>query len=444
VDVMTDNIMIIDPQFESSVSNSEATYCRYAYQWDKDIENPQGTFKDNLFQHLYKNILAANTCLEALGDMKGSEEEKNILKGQASFVRAYGYFVLANLYSAPYNEAEADDLCVPLITSTTPSLKKYPRATINEIWRLIVEDIETSVNCLSQDIYERSYYEINYRCALILASRIFLYMEDYEKCILYGEEYLNFYPALKDITTITISPKRSGTNTPVSFTIPSENPEIAFTFNPIKTMGGIGGYLYYTSDAVGLTDVCISASAGIEGALIDLYGTNDRRKTYWFVQPSGSPGSILAYPSYCPAKVSYYDGARFSQNMRTAEVYLNLAEAYSRSDSPIISKSLEYLNTLRSKRIYQYTSLDGSDFPDNLALTNFILEERRRELCFEEFHRWWDLRRTGQPSLTHTWFSDVYVLEGKDLAYVLNFPKDELEFNDLLTENERPDRIKIN
>jgi hypothetical protein len=444
VDVMTDDIMTIDPQYETSVSNEKAAYCRYAFQWDKDIENPEGTFKDNLFQHLYKNILTANTCLESLEAMTGTDEDKNILRGQASFVRAYAYFILANLYSKPYNEASAEDLCVPLITNTTPSLKSYPRATIEEVWGLISQDIETSVECLSKDTDQRSYYEINYRCALILASRVFLYMEDYSKSILYGEEYIRLYPALKDITSITISPKRSGANTPVSFSIPAENPEIAFTFNPISSMSGSGTYLYYTSSAVAMTDICIGASAGIERALIDTYGTNDRRKTYWFVQPSGSPGTILAYPSYCPAKVSYYDGARFSQNMRTAEVYLNLAEAYSRAETPNTSKALDCLNALRSKRIYQYTNLTGADFSNNTALTQFVWEERRRELCFEEFHRWWDLRRTGQPSLTHTWLSDTYVLEEKDGAYVLNFPKDELEFNKLLVENERPDRAKIN
>jgi hypothetical protein len=444
IDVMTDDIMTMDPLYATSVTNSKATYCKYAFIWDEDIENPNGTFTDNLFQHLYKNILAANTCLEALDKMEGTDAEKSVLRGQASFVRAYGYFILANLYAQAYNESEDEDLCVPLVTETIPSMKSYPRATMKEVWDMISGDIETAVECLSQDTQSRTIYEINYKAALILASRIFLYMENYDKVTEYGETYLQLYPGLRDITAITVSPSRSGKNTPAAFLYPSDNTEIAFTFDPISSMSTLGTYLYYTSEVVGLTDICIGVSSGMTGALIDSYGTGDVRKNYWFVKPSGSAGSILAYPVYSPCKVSYYDGMRFSQNMRTAEVYLNVAEAYARKTTPDNTKVLQYLNTLRSKRITPYNQLTAASFTNQQSLINFVWEERRRELCFEEFHRWWDLRREGQPTLTHKWLNDTYVLEDHDLAYVLNFPKEELNFNKLLVENERPARTKTN
>ncbi|OFY44347.1 MAG: hypothetical protein A2X18_01705 [Bacteroidetes bacterium GWF2_40_14] len=444
VDVMTDDIMTIDPMYQASVANTKAIYCRYAFQWDKDLENPEGTFVDQLFKHLYKNILAANTCLESLDKMTGTDDEKNVLKGQASFVRAYAYFVLANLYSKPYNKAVATDLCVPLITTTTPSLKSYPRATISEIWDLITGDIVAATDCLAKDTKVRTYYEINYKSALILASRIFLYKEDYAKVIEYGEKYMKISPVLKDITAVTITIKTSGANTPASFSYPSANQEIAFTFNPMTGSSSLGSYFYYTTESVGLTDVCIGVSSGITGALIDSYTATDKRKNYWFAPPSGLPGSILAKPAYAPGKACYYDGTRFSQNMRTGEVYMNLAEAYARSSSPNVVKSLEYLNSLRSKRIASYTSLTQSNFATTSELVNFIWGERRRELCFEEFHRWWDLRRTGQPSITHKWLNDTYVLAQNDAGYILNFPKAELDFNQLLVENTRPVRNKTN
>ncbi len=444
VDVMTDDVMTIDPQCETEVFNEKAIYCKYAFQWARDLENPEGTFKDNLFKHLYKNILTANTCLEALDDITGTDEEKNVLKGQASFIRAYAYFVLANLYAKPYNEASSADLCVPLMLATAPSLNSYPRATVQEVWDLISEDIATAVECLSKDTEDRMCFEINYKSALILASRIFLYKEEYDKTIDYGETYISISPELRDISSITTSPKRSGTNTPTSFSSLLDNNEIAFTFSEISSSTGSGTYLYYTSAMIALTDICIGVSADIEGALVNTYEANDRRKTYWFILPTGIPGDILKYPNYSPGKLSYYDGTRFSQTMRTGEVYLNLAEAYARSDNPNNEKSLNYLNTLRSKRIASYTYLTQADFGTQQNLIDFIWSERRRELCFEEFHRWWDLRRTGQPSITHTWMNDKYVLEDHDPAYILNFPKEELEYNSLLIENERPDRNKIN
>ncbi|MEI9944259.1 MAG: RagB/SusD family nutrient uptake outer membrane protein [Chitinophagaceae bacterium] len=108
--------------------------------------------------------------------------------------------------------------------------------------------------------------------------------------------------------------------------------------------------------------------------------------------------------------------------------------------APDNTKAISLLNQLRSKRIGSYTNLTAANFADQPALVTFILEERRRELCFEEFHRWWDLRRNGQPKLEHAWLADTYKLNAKDPAYVLNFPRYELEFNPDLVPNPRPVR----
>lgn len=444
VETMTDNFMTRDPQYTSAVTNVKAEYSKFAYQWAKDLENPEGTFTDDLFRSIYKNILTANTCIESLDIMIGTEEEKSVLKGQAYFTRAYGYFILANLYAKPYNEAKQDDLCIPLITNTVPSLKRYPRATIKEVWDIISGDIEIAVESLAKDNVKRSFYEINYKASLILASRIFLYMENFEKVITYGEKYLLISSELKNISSITTSPSRSGSNAVKSFLFPLENNEIAWTFSTMAGATTIGSYWYFTSDRVGLSPISMGASANIEGALIDSYTTTDRRRNWWFVQPSGLPGAILAYITHQPTKFSFYDDVRFSQNMRTAEVYLNLAEAYIRSATPQNSIAINYLNTLRVNRIGNYTPLTAGNFANKEALLNFTLEERRRELCFEEFHRWWDLRRSGMPSITHYWLSDKYVLNAKDPSYILNFPKEELDFNTLLVPNDRPERPKSN
>lgn len=170
-----------------------------------------------------------------------------------------------------------------------------------------------------------------------------------------------------------------------------------------------------------------------EGNIIE----GDRRFTYWIVAPSAS------YYPYVPIKYDHYNiiGEDYQSSFRTGEVYISLAEAYARKANPEIDKVLEYLNALRSHRIKPYTSLNSGDFASVDALIKFVWEERRRELCFEEHHRWWDLRRTGQPALTHTWMGgEVYKLKEKDPAYVINFPQLEREFNSALN-NARPIRL---
>lgn len=440
VDAMTDNIMLIDMLYPTTVTNTKTEYSQFAYRWGPDLEDPTGTFTDRLFQTLYKNILAANTCLEAVDGAEGTEAERKVLKGQALFTRAYSYFVLANLYAQAYNVAGDNDLCVPLILRTNPTLSGFNRATMKEVWDLISNDIEAAVEDLSTDNMTRTAYEVNYKAALLLASRVFLFKEDYDKTIDYGERFLLQNPALFDITAITISPSTGGTNASKCFLLLNYNPEIVFTFSKFGSAGGEGGYVYFTKEAVALAPVAYGASINTYSPLINSYGANDRRKNYWFAPPTGAPGTLLASPSYTPMKVNYYEGCRTSQYLRSGEVYLNLAEAYAKKATPDNGRAITLLNQLRSRRIASYTDLAAGDFADQAALVSFILDERRRELCFEEFHRWWDLRRNGQPRLEHVWLTDTYTLNQDDPAYVLNFPRYELEFNPDLVPNPRPVR----
>ena len=440
VDVMTDNIAAIDLLYPSAVVNTKGQYAGLAYKWAGDIEAPTGTFTDKLFQHLYKNILTANTCLNAAAEVAGTDAERKVLKGQAYFMRAYGYFVLANLYAQAYNEADPGDPCVPLMLKTTPTLEGYSRATIKEIWDLISADITQAVTLLADDKGIRTYYEVNYKAALLLATRIFLFKGEYDKVIDYGEKFLLLNPALRNISAITISPATTGATTGKAFLTVPDNAEVVFTFSKVGGASVEGGYVYYTRETTGLADMAFGAASNVSSPLINSYTANDRRKNFWFAPPTGAPGVILTNASYSPMKVNYYDGARTTQYMRSGEVYLNLAEAYARKASPDNGKALNLLNLLRSNRIGSYTALTAADFTSQPAFTSFIWEERRRELCFEEFHRWWDLRRIGQPSLQHDWLGKVYELKQKDPAYILNFPLSEREFNPALVPNNRPER----
>lgn len=433
-ETLSDNIMYITGN-AAGLQNLKTQEAEYIYKWAQDPEDPTGTFTDNFFRIMYKGILVANTCLEAVDAAEGSVEEKAVLRGQAHFTRAYAYFVLANIYAQAYNEASPDDPCVPMILNTTPTLGGYNRATMKEVWDLITNDIEAAVANLKNDKVTRTYYEINYKAALHLATRIYLYKEDYAKVIEYGEQALLLNPTLRNITgnTTSLSPSAAG----VAFNHPPSNPEIVFTFGRVPSAAGVGSYIYYLYETTTLSNNAFGTTAGFPGALIDSYEADDRRKVFWFYPPTLG---IITYPAYTPMKANFRDGTVTSQFFRSAEVYLNLAEAYARKNGPDNNKALQYLNELRKNRIANYTNLTMGDFANQDALVNFIWEERRRELCFEEFHRWWDLRRTGQPMLTHEWEGDVYVLQQKDPAYIMNFPRQELEFNPDLQPNPRPVR----
>ena len=136
-----------------------------------------------------------------------------------------------------------------------------------------------------------------------------------------------------------------------------------------------------------------------------------------------------------------------AQGIRTAEIYLNRAEALIRKfietgDDNCRVLALEDLNKLRENRYdTRNVPYNKVNFTDADELLQFYKDERRRELCFEG-HRWFDLRRYGMPELTHEYFvkadsKQQLILGKEDPRYVLPIPRLALERNPYLIQNER-------
>ena len=86
--------------------------------------------------------------------------------------------------------------------------------------------------------------------------------------------------------------------------------------------------------------------------------------------------------------------------------------------------------------------MSTADFANKEELVKFIWAERRRELCFEEHMRFWDLRRQGRPRIVHKLYIDqttyeTYVLEEGSPNYVLSIPKSEMKYNSGVSSNPR-------
>ena len=102
------------------------------------------------------------------------------------------------------------------------------------------------------------------------------------------------------------------------------------------------------------------------------------------------------------------------------------------------------LNDIRVKKLTPeaYVAKMGSDFASQEELVRFIWEERRRELCFEEAMRFWDLRRQGMPEIVHRfYFTDgnyeTYVLDENSPNYLLQIPAVETDYNSAIENNPR-------
>ena len=134
----------------------------------------------------------------------------------------------------------------------------------------------------------------------------------------------------------------------------------------------------------------------------------------------------------------------FHENWRSVEVLLNLAEAYVRKSNAIDQQAIDLLNSLRRGRIStdKYVDKQIADFKNSDDLLKFIWAERRRELCFEEAMRFWDLRRQGMPEIEHRWYTswnnyETYTLRQGSPNYVLGIPSSELTYNTDCVDNAR-------
>lgn len=447
IQLMTDNVEMgylerTEPYETVTFDVATGGEGKYAYLWDYNIGE---YINDNFWNGCYKNILGCNTIIKALPDMKYNKEEKgkfSYLAAQAYALRAYHYFCLINTYALPYSEENKSALGVVIRINPEIEEKPFPRATIEEVWTLIGDDIKKAREFMEESTPTNNLHLISRSSVLLLSSRIALFQEKWDDVIAFGDSFLKENNYIFDLNTIPED--KMGTEKTEDFYIMNSavNKEIVFTF------GRETRYYGYLSEPPSLYGLGFRVSSKSENSLIKSYDENDLRipayfrKDYWAADNLWED-ETLHYTYNYPIKFKA-SGSNYHENWRTVEVYLNLAEAYARKNATISVEAIEILNKLRSNRIKKdsYADLKSSDFNSKDDLVKFVWEERRRELCFEELMRFWDLRRMGMPKIEHHWYSDkenfeTYTLEKGGNNYVLQIPQSETQYNDRLKPNPR-------
>ena len=419
-----------------------------AYRWDYNIEDK---IIDNNWSARYADILGCNVIINALPEITYAPEELgkyHSLALQAYTLRAYNYFVLVNTYALPWSEENQDELGV--IIRTTPQIATQPRerSTIREVYDLINADLDSAQAHVMLAEVSANKHLISPAALQFLITRVALFQENWEKVIEVGNTFLEERSAILDLNTIDESTLGTGDSEDFAMLNIETNNEIIFTF-------GNTSYIPYTylsrSALFGILGFRPSHTG--ENALLSLYDKeNDLRYLAYFKQDVFEEGIPLfgipdswSYNYQNPIKYNAYNsGNGYKENWRTVEVLLNVAEAYARQATDVSADAIELINQLRACRIRTsaYTALTTADFATKDDLVKFIWEERRRELCFEETMRFWDLRRQGMPQITHTYYYtsnnyETYILPQGSPNYVLAIPGSETSNNFLITPNKR-------
>lgn len=444
VDFLTDDVQCNGAGGQETLESSvEDMYPLFS--WGDDVYEKLTNDMYNTWQICYSKIMGCNTVIDYMDRVSGEEKTKNNMLGQALVLRAYYYLLLVNYYALPYNYGDpTKNLGVPLKLEMEVVDGFLPRKTVAEVYEQIVTDLEEGIKLLEGNKIDMSLYKISALAGKAILCRVYLYMEDWDNALKYANMVLGEKPAL---TSLASAPEDAmqyqGSNTWCVYN-ESTSDEIIWMY------GGSREFSCYSSGNGVATNPYTASDA-----LMDLYEFSTDSDNHWDLRRymyfkyeawmDWSTFRATIFPAY-----GFKGGKNTkwaSHGIRTAELYLNRAEAYVRKfmetgDDNYRTLALADLNKLRENR-YDTRNVAYSkvDYTNADELLQFYKDERRRELCFEG-HRWFDLRRYGMPELTHVYFikadsKEQLVLGKEDPRYVLPIPQSALDRNPYLEQNKR-------
>lgn len=422
--------------YATSLQNGAAMFKFDPAMFDLGSIIPAGA---DVYTVYYSKIKGCNVVMDQLPKVSGTEQEKNAIMGQCLFLRSFYYLKLATIYGQPYSGAGVDPvntMGVPLVLSSQVRDGGLPRSSLKQVYDQIETDLLQATDLLKANYTPASSFRLGSTAAYSLLSRFYLYRAldtDWDKSISYASLALQQNSNLTNLSTFINSlgfVANSGLYN-------SGNPEIIWVYGGNST----GDNRYYPTLTTGATPpYTVSTALALlyeRGPNMANYG--DLRYNAYFSVYS----STIPYQTAKGTPNAVYG----SKGLRVAEVYLNRAEASIKrfmktGNTADRTQALSDLNTLRISR---YDTRNTAYVPvaitDATALFKFCQDERRRELCLEDGHRWVDIKRWGL-SVTHVFTGTdgataTYILAPGSNTYALPIPYTAINNNSDLKQNPR-------
>ncbi|MGM9742102.1 MAG: RagB/SusD family nutrient uptake outer membrane protein [Candidatus Cryptobacteroides sp.] len=273
-----------------------------------------------------------------------------ILKGEAFFLRASSYIILARHFAKAYNPSSADnDLCVPLVLKYN-QLEKPARATNKAVYEQIKADLDSAAAILAVVPGKVRAQKPTIDAVNALYARYYLDTRNYAQAAASAEAVIS---------------------SAAGYALASTEEEMALEYTddagtePIiqlfanKTEGARGNTIYTSVSNSQEDGKYFSPYFLPTKALVESYNATDLRFLTWFsndLYPVRSSGSYytgvyvmtkyLDNPSLHEGKVE--TGAHYAKPLMIGEMYLIAAEAYAQAGNS--AKATEVLNVLQDKR----------------------------------------------------------------------------------------------
>ncbi|EDM36888.1 putative lipoprotein [Pedobacter sp. BAL39] len=358
------------------------------YAWnDNDADGLTSSMPYTAF---YTSIFNANHVIAEVEKEAGVSPETAQIKGEAYLLRAYAHFELLNLYAKPYNAGTAATDRGIVLSLAIDLEQNYKTATVAEVYAQILADIEAGRQLLNVTNFDAGFnYRFTKRAAAALTARVYEFKGDWANALASSQQALALNGDLEDLNV-------TGAVLPNNYRSKENIMSMEKAF-----------------------DAGVTNTSMISDHLLNIYDqANDLRYPMYFGRAFGNTVSLKG--AFNENKISFRNG----------ELYLIQAEAALQSDNLALAlKSLLDLKVKRLKPAYYQTEATRISALAKPALLQEILNERERELALEG-HRWYDLRRYGQPELVHSFENgSSYTLQKNDPKYTIRFPREAVANN---------------
>ena len=409
----------------------------------------------------YKQIKIAN---DVLTNYSAESTDETVInhRAQACALRAYDYLWLASAFQFNYVDHK-DDFCVPIVTEKTVNAADNPRATVAEVYDLILSDLNYACEHL-EGFAPSNKSQVSGAVAYGLRARAYLAMEEWAKA---AED------AQKAIELSGCTPASMAEISTPAFCVLSEHnwmwgSDMTVDMSNIYPFATVCSWLSSFSSFAYAGAGCWTH---INKLLFDKIPATDVRKGWWLDANLQSPnlngltwgdasgqeivGLVIPdvkepFDAYVNVKFGMKAGIGSEVNssdfpfMRVEEMYLIKAEGLAKSGKESEAKQVleTFVKTYRDPA-YSISAKLANALDPAEALSNEIWFQRRVELWGEGFAMS-DIMRLKKPVVRfHSGDSSnpyptafQFNVEYGDPYMLLRFPQQEMDNNSALEDNE--------
>lgn len=366
---------------------------------DEFLDDAQSNLVARNYNYHYTGIARANSVLGKVLEAGLSQQDVDLITGQAKFLRALFYFDLVRYFGGV-------PLYLKQVTGTTDAY--LPRSSVDDVYNAIVADLEDAKNKLPVPTFPQDGRDTQGSARMLLAE-VYLTQKNFSlaenelrSITQFGYSLLPDYASVfylsnknsaESIFEVQYQQGNQGQNSNWYQYLPlSGDLSLITGITSLNGSEGNGGYNVPTGDLINSyesNDTRLEASIGIaEGrGPIGNMVIEAVKSSVGYTTPPGKR-SYAFIKKYVHAHILQKNTDDNFPIYRYSDVLLSLAEALNEQNKS--SEALTYLNPVRVR-----AGLPPSTETSQTLLRDIIAHERRIEFAFEN-KRWFDLLRTDK------------------------------------------------